>query len=82
LETRVQDLISTLRQVTPKPIGVGFGISQPEQAQQIKAWGADAVIVGSAFVQRLATGTPEEGLQAIAQFCQQLKHAILATAIN
>jgi tryptophan synthase alpha chain len=76
LETRARELLLSIRQETSKPIGVGFGISQPEHAQQVKAWGADAVIVGSAFVKRLATGTPTEGLAAIAQFCQQLKSAI------
>lgn len=76
LETRVQDLLQKIRRTCDKPIGVGFGISQPEHAQQVKAWGADAVIVGSAFVKRLADGTPEEGLSAIADFCQSLKAAI------
>ena len=76
VESRVQDLLASLRSVTDKPIGVGFGISQPEQARQIKAWGADAVVVGSAFVKRLAAGTPEEGLKEIGEFCSSLKEAI------
>ena len=79
LETRVQDLLQQMRQATDKPIGVGFGISQPEHARQVKDWGADAVIVGSAFVKRLADGTPEQGLSAIAEFCQSLKATITAT---
>jgi tryptophan synthase alpha chain len=74
--TRVQDLLSTLRSVTDKPIGVGFGISEPEQALQMKQWGADAVIVGSAFVKRLSSGTPEEGLNSLDEFCHQLKQAM------
>jgi tryptophan synthase alpha chain len=65
-----------MRTVTNKPIGVGFGISEPEQAKQVKDWGADAVIVGSAVVKRLAEGTPAEGLAAIGEFCQSLKAAI------
>jgi tryptophan synthase alpha chain len=76
LESRVQDILVQMRTVTDKPIGVGFGISQPEQAQQVKNWGADAVIVGSAFVKRLADAEPAEGLQAIGEFCKQLKLAI------
>ena len=76
LETRVKDILLDLRSVTDKPIGIGFGISQPEHAQQVKDWGADAAIVGSAFVKRLAEGTPEQGLEAIAQFCRSLKEAI------
>ncbi|MEQ9359972.1 tryptophan synthase subunit alpha [Coleofasciculus chthonoplastes] len=72
----VPNLLEEMRAVTDKPIGVGFGISQPEQARQVKQWGADAVIVGSAFVKRLAEGTPTEGLKAIEEFCQSLKSAI------
>ncbi|MEH1937137.1 MAG: tryptophan synthase subunit alpha [Nostoc sp.] len=79
LENRVSNLLKQIRGVTDKPIGVGFGISEAAQARQVKEWGADAVIVGSAFVQRLAQGTPEQGLNAIAQFCQSLKAAIKTT---
>jgi tryptophan synthase alpha chain len=74
--TRVQELVTDLRSVTDKPIGVGFGISEPSQAKQMMEWGVDAVIVGSAFVKRLAEGTPAQGLEAIAQFCRSLKAAL------
>ena len=76
IQSRVKDLLVEMRQITDKPIGVGFGISSPEQAQQVKEWGADAVIVGSAFVRALETGTPAEGLQAVEKLCQELKSAI------
>ena len=72
----VKDLLKDLHGSTDKPIGVGFGISNPEQAKQVKDWGADAVIVGSAIVKRLADGTSESGLKAIADFCLSLKQAI------
>lgn len=78
MESRVKDLILELRQVTDKPIGVGFGISQVEHARQVMNWGADAAIVGSAFVKRLAEGSPKEGLMAIEEFCQSLRSAIIA----
>lgn len=76
VENRVENLIAELRSVTDKAIGVGFGISKPEQAKQMVAWGADAVIVGSAFVKRLADVPPNEGLSAIESFCKTLKAAI------
>ena len=76
IQSRVKDLLLELRTVTDKPIGVGFGISQPEHARQVMDWGADAAIVGSAFVKRLADGSPTEGLQAIETFCRSLKAAI------
>jgi tryptophan synthase alpha chain len=37
-----------LRQVTSLPLGVGFGISTPQQAAEVASF-ADAVVVGSAF---------------------------------
>ena len=76
IEGRVQDLLLELQQVTDKPIGVGFGISEPGQARQIMEWGADGVIVGSAFVKRLAEGETHQGLEAIEGFCRSLKAAI------
>ncbi|MCL6435274.1 MAG: tryptophan synthase subunit alpha [Leptolyngbyaceae cyanobacterium HOT.MB2.61] len=76
VQARVKDLLVELQTVTDKPIGVGFGISQPEHARQVMDWGADAAIVGSAFVKRLADGTPAQGLDAIAEFCRSLKAAI------
>jgi tryptophan synthase alpha chain len=74
LPLQVKSLLHNLRSITNKPIGLGFGISQPEQARQAALWGADAVIVGSAFVNRLAEG--KQGLPVIEEFCRSLKAAI------
>jgi tryptophan synthase alpha chain len=76
IENRVHNILINIRNVTDKAIGVGFGISTPEQAQQVKQWGADAVIVGSAFVKQLGENTPQVGLQGIEKLCCQLKAAI------
>ncbi len=76
LQSRVKDLIDSLKQTTNKPIGVGFGVSDPDQAQQLKAWGADGVIVGSAFVKRLAGEPSSAALETIGTFCQSLKSAL------
>jgi tryptophan synthase alpha chain len=45
--------VARLRQFTPLPIAVGFGIRTPEQAAAV-ARAADAAVVGTALVQRLA----------------------------
>jgi tryptophan synthase alpha chain len=76
LQSRVKDLIDGLKQTTDKPVGVGFGVSDPDQAHQLKAWGADAVIVGSAFVKRLAAENAQDALNTIGEFCQSLKTAL------
>ncbi|BDI14226.1 tryptophan synthase alpha chain [Nostoc cf. commune SO-36] len=82
IQDRVKHLITDLRSVTDKPIGVGFGISGPEQAHQVMEWGADAVIVGSAFVKRLAEGSSTQRLQAVEQLCQELKTAITQVSLQ
>ena len=77
LRSRVREALQEIRSVTDKPIAVGFGISQPEQAHQLVEWGADAVIVGSAFVQRLADG----GLEPVKTFCRDLKASVTSLAL-
>ena len=49
----VADAVGRLRRFTPLPIAVGFGIRTPEQAAEV-ARAADAAVVGSSLVQRLA----------------------------
>jgi tryptophan synthase alpha chain len=70
--SNVGGILNQLRELTDKPIGVGFGISDPVQAKQVKELGADGVIVGSAMVKKLAA----EGVEAIEKFCGELKDAI------
>jgi tryptophan synthase alpha chain len=70
--SNVAGILNQLRSLTDKPIAVGFGISDPVQAKQIKELGADGVIVGSAMVKKLAA----EGVESIEQFCRDLKTAI------
>ena len=76
IQGRVQDLLQELQTTTDKSVAVGFGVSQPEQAAQLQAWGAHGVVVGSAFVKRLAGVPAEQGLAAIGAFCRELKTAI------
>jgi len=55
------------------PVGVGFGVSTPEDVKKFISVGADAVIVGSAFL-KLIEKTPQNKLeQKIATFARSLK---------
>lgn len=76
IQGRVKDLLDGLKQTTDKAIGVGFGVSSTDQATQLQQWGADGVIVGSAFVKRLAVEDRAAALADIGDFCQSLKAAI------
>jgi tryptophan synthase alpha chain len=52
--------VTKLRRFTRLPIAVGFGIKNPEQAAQV-ARAADAAVVGSSLVQRLALNLDPDG---------------------
>ncbi len=56
----VATAVARLRRLTDLPVAVGFGIRTPEQAGVV-ARAADAVVVGSSLVQRLALNLDAEG---------------------
>ena len=67
-----------LREQTPLPICIGFGISRPEHVRTL-APVADGLIVGSAIVRRMAElgGKPREAVLAeIDDFLGQLLSAM------
>jgi tryptophan synthase alpha chain len=63
--------IERVRQVTPLPIAVGFGVSTPEQACAVAAV-ADGVIIGSALVDVLG----REGVASAERFLGGIRAAI------
>lgn len=77
VEGRVQGLIAALKAATGKPVAVGFGVSGPEQAAQLMAWGADGVIVGSALVKALGEGGDSgAGLRRMSELAASIRAAI------
>jgi tryptophan synthase alpha chain len=75
LAENLETLVGSVRRLTKLPIGVGFGISTPEQAADAARF-ADAVIVGSA-ISRVIEGSPEgEVVARVEAFAGSLKHAI------
>ncbi len=55
------------------PVGVGFGVSTPKDVKRYVSAGADAVIVGSAFL-KIIENTPQNKIeQKIGSFTKSLK---------
>ena len=54
-ESTIGLIKSVKRYAKNVPLGVGFGISTPEHVRNILAAGADAVVVGSSIVDKVAT---------------------------
>jgi tryptophan synthase alpha chain len=66
------DIAARLKAVTDRPVLIGVGVSNPQQAAELAAV-ADGVIVGSALVRRLLDGGgPEEA----AAFVRQLRRGL------
>ena len=75
LENRVEHLIDKLKEVSSKPVAVGFGISSPEHVQMILNWGADGAIIGCAFVKRIYDSSEELVVKDIGLFCEKMRIA-------
>lgn len=70
--------VASIRAASALPIAVGFGISNPEQAREV-ASKADAVVVGSAIVRRIAEFGAEPDLaRRVADFVRPLAAATKA----
>ena len=73
-----QSLVQRLRAFTKLPIAVGFGVSNPQQFSEVGAF-ADAVVIGSAIVQRIEENSGREP-EAVSEFLQELRRGIAAPA--
>ena len=75
MENRVENLITKLKEISINPVAVGFGISSPEHVKKVLKWGADGVIIGSAFVKRISNSNEEKVVNQIGDFCQEMRKA-------
>jgi tryptophan synthase alpha chain len=77
-ETAIKTAVERLKRATELPIAVGFGVREPEAARAI-ALTADAVVVGSAFVDEIGAGPPgqaaERVLRKVAEISEAVRHA-------
>ncbi len=77
ISANVESLIKILKDSSTMPIAVGFGVSDADQVRQIKKWGADGIIVGSAIVKRIAEAENKSCVEVAGNFCKRLREATL-----
>ena len=75
MENRVENLIAKLKDVNSNPIAVGFGISTPDHVNKVREWGADGVIIGSAFVKRISSSREKDIVDHVGEFCREMRSA-------
>ena len=74
--TNLAAQVARIRSHTNLPVAVGFGISNPAQAQ-LAAESAEAVVVGSAVVNQIAeTGTAPGMVGRVSDFVATIRHAL------
>ena len=76
ISTEAENMVAMVKAVQYRPFAVGFGISSPEQAQQISQT-ADGVIVGSAIMQ-IVEQHGVESVSPVAAFVREMKQSITA----
>ncbi len=78
----VRAAVERLKQATTLPIAVGFGVREPEAARAI-AQTAEAVVVGSAFVDEIAAGPVAQAAERVLRKVAQMSEAVrLARAME
>jgi tryptophan synthase alpha chain len=80
MQARIADTIgemtAKIRAHTDLPVAIGFGISDPEQARQV-AQHAEAIVVGSAVVSRIAEhGKSPDLVERVSGFVKTLADAV------
>ena len=76
ISTELDKMVKMVKEVQDIPCAVGFGISCPEQAQQVSQ-SADGVIVGSAIMQ-IVEQHGVESVNPVAAFVREMKQSITA----
>lgn len=78
-DTRLSELVQTIRQYTTVPTAIGFGIHTPAQAHEMAAI-ADGVIIGSAIVDQVAQ-LGGQAPAAIGDYTRAIKQAVVSAAV-
>jgi len=73
LPVDLEAFVTKVRALANQPLCVGFGISTPEQAEQV-ARIADGVIVGSRIIQLMEAG--DDFMSSVGNFIKELRRAI------
>ena len=75
MENRVENLITNLKETSANPVAVGFGISSPEHVNKVREWGADGVIIGSAFIKRISKSSEKKVVDEVGSYCREMRIA-------
>uniref|UniRef100_A0AAU7YPL7 Tryptophan synthase alpha chain n=1 Tax=Gracilaria hainanensis TaxID=2871843 RepID=A0AAU7YPL7_9FLOR len=73
INSKIKNIADSIKSQTSKLIMLGFGINNATQAAQIVNWNIDGIVVGSAMINQMMGKLPQETLDSLGTFCQELK---------
>ena len=76
LDEGVKTLVKEIKESSSSPVAVGFGISSPKHISEVRSWGADGAIVGSALVNIISQAAPGCAAEEAGNFCRELRRAV------
>jgi tryptophan synthase alpha chain len=76
------DALKRIKNVVKIPVGVGFGVSTPDDVARYVNNGADAVIVGSALLKTVEKASAKDLERIVMQFTKKLKKPTGAATAN
>lgn len=78
LGSHLSTQLTKIKSMTDKPIMLGFGISNEHQVADIMGSGliVDAIVMGSAFIQKITSDHNFESYKELKNFCQRIKKVI------
>ncbi len=79
LGSHLSNQLIKIKSMTDKPIMLGFGISNEQQIANIMSLdlSVDAIVMGSAFIQKINSTHDGENYKELKKFCQKIKRAIM-----
>ena len=78
LNEGLSQVITKIKKYSDKPIMLGFGISSEDQVADIvkSNLGVDAIVMGSAFIKKIADNAFHDSYSNVENFCQNIKNSM------
>lgn len=77
IKNEMQHFIEKIKRKSDNTIIVGFGISTKEHVEQVSVWDINGIVIGSAFVKCLLSGSRLNKLKELRLFCASINKTLL-----
>ena len=72
---QVKHRVAEIKSLTDLPVGVGFGVRDPETAKAVASF-SDAIVIGSRIIQEIEKSNKDNILDDIAKIIKSIREVI------